>query len=168
MMNRGARRGLPALLLCALLGTLPCPSAAASGSPSGSGPSADDPAPDDKLLHFLAGLAVGLSAGGAFSALDAEAVLRRRPGSVCAAAAAATLLAGTAKETLDARRRQAGRSAEVADAVHTLLGGLAGGALAEALIRAGGALDLQPRWTGIGLAISGGALGFTLLRSGPP
>ena len=121
--------------------------------------------PNDKLLHFLAGLATGLSAGGAAYALAPEAECWRYPFSVSGVGLAAGLLTGSAKEALDTRQRQAGRRVEASDFLHTLLGGLAGGVLAEALVRSGRAVDANPRGAGIGLVLCGGALGFGILRS---
>ena len=62
--------------------------------------------PNDKLLHFLAGLAAGLSAGGAAYALAPEAECWRYPFSVSGVGLAAGLLTGSAKEALDEHRER--------------------------------------------------------------
>jgi hypothetical protein len=174
MMKACTRRGLLALALGALVSTLlpaqpvpvTVPPRSVSAPPSGAGADAGRRADaDDKLLHFLAGLAAGLSAGGAAYALAPEAECWRYPSSVSLVGLAAGALAGGAKETLDARQRQAGSRVEASDFFHTLLGGLAGGVLAEALIRSGRAVNADPRSTGIVLVLCGGALGFGVLRS---
>jgi hypothetical protein len=126
------------------------------------------PAGNDKLLHFLAGLAAGLSGGGAVYALAPEAEWLQRPLAAGSTGLAAALLAGAGKEALDALRRQDTHSVEAADLLHTLLGGLTGGALAEALVRSGREAGLPARAAGIGLVVCGGALGIRVLRSAAP
>jgi hypothetical protein len=154
-MSSTARRCLTVLLLLMLLH----PPAAFPEAPE---PAAPDPRLDDKLIHFLAGLAVGLSAGGVLYALAPEAELHTLPLAAGGAGLAAGLLAGAGKELLDARRDSAGR-VEAADLLHTLLGGLTGGVLAEALVRSGQTAGLEPRWIGIVLTLSGGAAGLKIL-----
>lgn len=176
MMKACTHRGLLALTLSALFSTL-LPALPASppeaavpvsvsprAAPPPSGGAGRRANPDDKLLHFLAGLAAGLSAGGAAYALAPEAECWRYPSSVSVVGLAAGALAGGAKEALDTRQRQAGSRVEASDFFHTLLGGLAGGVLAEALIRSGRAVNADPRGTGIVLVFCGGALGFGVLR----
>jgi len=159
-MSSTTRRCATALLLFLILHT-------PVAFPEAPEPTAPAPQLDDKLVHYLAGLAVGLSAGGVLYALAPEAELHSLPLAAGGAGLIAGLLAGTGKEILDARRNSGGR-VEAADLLHTLLGGLTGGVLAEVLVRSGQTTGLEPRWIGIALTLSGGAAGIKILRFTPP